>query len=158
MQVVVFDPQGAGRLTAWNGAVTLSGRLAVMVRSGVTLPSGSTFEIIHAAGGVSGAFTAFDVPRIGGEPAFEIVYGTHTVTVVAVMDYRCREDFSGDLDVDLEDLALLRACTAGPHVPYAPDCARCDLNRDGFVDQQDFGIFQRCFGGAGVIVDPGCAG
>jgi hypothetical protein len=142
----------------WNGAATLGGRLVVTVRPGVIPPVNSTCEIVFASGGVNGRFAAHELPTIGGQPVFDVVYGTNTVTLVTRIEYRCRADLSGDLDVDAKDLGMLNECMVGPMVPCAEGCENRDLNGDGFVDQQDFGLFQRCFGGEGVIADPGCGG
>ena len=80
-------------------------------------------------------------------------------------------DFNQDCFVDVQDLAIFKACVTGPLVPYDPQNlpAGCiltpdgtghiaaDFNHDGDVDQSDFAIFQRCYSGAGVPADPNCA-
>ena len=65
-------------------------------------------------------------------------------------------DFDRDLDVDLDDLALLHDCRSGPLVTRRPECEAEDLDGDGDVDQSDFGLFQRCYSGQRVPADPSC--
>lgn len=80
-------------------------------------------------------------------------------------------DLDGDSDVDLDDFAILQACTTGAKVPYDPQnlppgcnltpdaegIIAADFNRDGSVDQQDFAVLQRCYSGENVPADPSCA-
>lgn len=65
-------------------------------------------------------------------------------------------DFDHDLDVDLDDFALLRDCISGPLVPYDPGCQPQDLDTDNDVDQSDFGLFQRCYSGSVELADTAC--
>lgn len=65
-------------------------------------------------------------------------------------------DFDGDVDVD--DLAALEACAAGPAIGPPPGgCEEFDFDDDGDVDQSDFGVFQRCWSGPNLPADPACA-
>lgn len=66
-------------------------------------------------------------------------------------------DFDCDLDVDLDDLAVLESCRTAPGIALSDaDCWQADLDGDSDVDQADFAIYQKCYSGQNVTGQVDC--
>jgi hypothetical protein len=123
-------------------------------------------------GEVAGATTAtltissVDASRVGEYRCAVTTLGGGAVSEPAVLSLKPTgpSDLDGDCDVDLDDLAILAACTTGPGHAGSPPAgcssasfAAADFDGDGDVDQVDFGRFQRCYSGPDGEIESFCA-
>jgi hypothetical protein len=69
-----------------------------------------------------------------------------------------RFDLDGDGDVDPADMAVLKGCLSGAHVPVqaTPPCPKADLDGDGDADLADVALLQLCLTGEDTPPAPGC--
>lgn len=67
-------------------------------------------------------------------------------------------DFTGDGDVDQDDLSIFESCASGPGIPHpgSPICQKADADNDGDVDQEDFAVIQCCYSGQDIPANPNC--
>ncbi|HEX6961073.1 MAG TPA: autotransporter-associated beta strand repeat-containing protein, partial [Lacipirellula sp.] len=134
-----------------NGSATLSGTLSVSLLDGFTPAPGSTYEILSAAGGVTGTFEniVWD-----GLTEWEVQYGANTATLVAVGGGPAfTADFDEDGDVDSDDLARWTGdfgTTAGALHTEG------DADADADVDGADLLAWQRQLG-SGLPATPAAA-
>jgi len=128
-----------------SGVATLGGALDVSLLSGFMPAIGDLFEIIAAAGGVTGQFatTAAELPAMAGGKRWLIDYQPTSVVLEVLPPFDA--DFDEDGDVDGADLAEWRAGfgTSGTAIHMDGD-ADGDLDVDG----SDFLTWQRQLGSA----------
>ncbi len=130
-----------------SGIANLGGMLDVSLidpGTGLFAPAlGDSFDILTAAGGVSGKFAGLNFPALGGGLGWGVTYGPNTVSV-RVLTVALSPDFDFDGDVDGADLAVWEASYAAG----AGADANGDFNSDGF----DFLAWQRQLTGPGPPV------
>jgi autotransporter-associated beta strand protein len=121
---------------AIDGIATLSGSLAIHLLNGYVPAAGTSLEVLTATGGVTGSFAP---PSPSNGVAWDIVYGTDDVTLVA----RFAADFNNDGDVDVVDL---NAWKTNAGLATGATRSQGDADGDGDVDGSDFLTWQRSVG------------
>jgi T5SS/PEP-CTERM-associated repeat protein/autotransporter-associated beta strand protein len=66
---------------AVTGAANLDGTLDVSLINGFVPASGNSFEVLHANGGITGAFSQVSLPPLGAGLAWNVVYSNVSVTL-----------------------------------------------------------------------------
>ncbi|MBP7951476.1 MAG: hypothetical protein KA004_17680 [Verrucomicrobiales bacterium] len=67
-----------------QGTISLAGKLKVIALPGLNVPAGSTFDVI-TSGGMTGAFTALDLPLNGsGQPQFSVAQVGNAIRLTAL--------------------------------------------------------------------------
>jgi hypothetical protein len=130
-----------------TGAATLGGNLDITLTGGFAPAYGSTFEMINAEGGVTGAFTT--ITWTGARP-WRAEYDGGAVTLFT----QFAGDFDEDGDVDGTDFGIWNSnfgMTSGATHKQG------DANGDHDVDAEDFVLWQRGVGGHFPIAPAGTA-
>ncbi len=126
-----------------QGAVDLEGDLSVSLADVAGTPFapgfGDSFEILTAAGGVSGAFADVALPQLAEGLDWFVDYSPNSVT----LDVMASSDFNRDGSVDLLDLTLWEAGAGAQADAVKLDG---DANNDGAVDGNDYLLWQRQLG------------
>jgi hypothetical protein len=124
--------------------VELAGTLDINLTAGFVPVLGQSLDIIAAAGGVIGAFTAVNQPA-GMPPGllFDVVYSPTMVQLVAVMAPIYSADFDRDGDVDRDDLTQWQGDFGINAVS--------DADGDGDSDGHDFLTWQRQAGSVPTV-------
>jgi hypothetical protein len=104
--------------------------------NGYVPAAGTSLEVLTATGGVTGSFAP---PSPSNGVAWDIVYGTDDVTLVA----RFAADFNNDGDVDVVDL---NAWKTNAGLATGATRSQGDADGDGDVDGSDFLTWQRSVG------------
>jgi hypothetical protein len=86
------------------GTISLGGTLDVDLISGFMPGLGDSFEILTAAGGISGTFDTELLPTLTGNLVLDVVYGANSVSLVAVLP----GDYNFDGSVDAADYVVWR--------------------------------------------------
>jgi hypothetical protein len=123
------------------GQATLNGMLNVTLASGFTPAAGDSFQLLTAAGGVSGSFSSTTLPTLGGGLAWDLDYNSDDVTLRVVAGLAA--DFNGDGSVNSADLSAWKA-NFGKATGAIK--AEGDADGDGDVDGTDFLAWQRQVG------------
>lgn len=125
-----------------TGSVLLAGStLRVSLIDEFQPVGGESFTLIDAAGGVSGAFGAEDLPILPGDLSWEVAYGQTTVTL-SVVGGSCQADWNGDGSVNTQDfLAYLNDWNTQRGMDCSGGGCSADLNGDDVVNTQDFLAF-----------------
>ena len=150
-----FDVQLASTASfdklAIAGHATLSGELKVELFNGFTPALGNSFQILSAAGGVSGRFTSFDFPTIlssGHSDGWIVVYSGNNVLLRYVTIPT--GDYNRDGVVDAADYTIWRD-SLGSTTNLA-----ADGDGNGIVDTNDYTVWKSNFGahvGSGASSD-----
>ena len=152
---VIFEPTAslhielggtlAGQFDALNlsGDLTLDGELVVsLIDSGGTgtfAPAeGNAFEIISAAGGITGTFGSLSLPALSGGLLIGVSYSSNAVTLEVV---GLPGDYNNDGNVDAADYVVWRK-TFGQTGAFLP----ADGDGSGTVDQADYAMWRANFG------------
>lgn len=124
------------------GSVQLEGGLDVSLLhdDGVEFSPdfGDIFEILTAAGGITGEFAEVSLPQLTDGLEWFVDYSTSAVT----LDVLASADFNRDGAVDAMDLELWEA---GAGITAGADKHDGDATNDGIVDGRDYLIWQRQF-------------
>jgi T5SS/PEP-CTERM-associated repeat protein len=117
-------------------SAAISGDLDVTLLDGYRPTIGSSFQILSAAGGLSGTFDAESLPALAGGASWSVQYGAAAVTleVGGVLG-----DFNHDGRVDAADYTVWRD-QAGTNALAS------DASGNGSVDQADYNIWKANFG------------
>jgi T5SS/PEP-CTERM-associated repeat protein len=116
------------------GAASLSGDLNVSLLNGFAPISGQSFNILSAAGGISGTFDATTFPALAGGLYFNLAYNPTAVTlsVAGILG-----DYNQSGNVDAADYVLWRKSLSQLGPPLA-----ADGNNNGTIDPADFTIWR----------------
>jgi hypothetical protein len=133
-----------------TGVTTLDGTLDVTLLGGFTPSSGDTFDIITAAGGISGRFASKLLPALNGGLFLDVEYAATTVSLVAA---GVLGDYNVNGVVDAADYVVWRE-TLG----QSASVLAADGNGNGTIDAGDYDEWKAHFGqsagsGAGSIAD-----
>ncbi|MCA9240875.1 MAG: hypothetical protein KDA37_11780 [Planctomycetales bacterium] len=120
------------------GEAALGGALDVSLFPSYPPTPGDTFEILTADGGVTGAFTALDLPDLG-LLALHVYYEPTAVILAAVP--RLSGDYNVDGVVDAADYSVWRDSLGEVGIGLV-----ADGNRDGWVSQIDYQIWRSHYG------------
>ncbi|GMU84055.1 MAG: hypothetical protein AMXMBFR47_39250 [Planctomycetota bacterium] len=121
-----------------NATVNLDGVLLVGLVNAYTPPSGSEFQII-SCGSLNGEFSDIIAPALGGDSRWRVRYEANRATLVVT----CRFDIDADLQVGLQDLAILLSNFG---VQSGANERDGDIDSDGDVDLQDLAELLSRFG------------
>jgi len=136
---------GDGALVEVGGQAQLAGNLQVSLPGGYAPQLGDSFQVVAAAGGVSGSFASAALPALGSGLAWDVGYSSTSVTLTIVEG--AGADFNGDGMVDGADYAIFKG---GFGTVAAAARADGDANGDGNVDGSDFLTWQQQAGGPGA--------
>jgi hypothetical protein len=98
------------------GTATLDGTLSVSLLSGFMPSDGDVFDILTAAGGITGTFATEILPALSGNLFWNVVYGTHSVAL-EVAAPGLAGDFNSDGSVDAADYVVWRNGLGTTHTP-----------------------------------------
>ena len=132
----VASATGASALTV-EGEAFLNGALGVTAGDLSGVSAGDEFDLITAAGGLTGVFATEALPTIGGGLEFGVVYEPNRVALVVE---GVAGDYNGDGTVDAADYTVWRD-TFDSTTNLAADG---DL--DGVVDADDYDVWVSNFG------------
>jgi hypothetical protein len=93
--------------TLAGGAAQLGGTLGVSLLNGFMPQAGDMFDILTAAGGVSGTFATTILPALAGDLFWNINYGPNSVELTVAAPILAG-DFNGDGVVDAADYVVWR--------------------------------------------------
>lgn len=105
---------------------------------------GHSFSILTAAGGISGGFTAADLPMLAAGRMWQVRYTTTTANLVVTL----AGDYNDNGVVDAADYTIWRNLFGATRDP------RADGDTNGVVDMNDYSIWKANFGavaGAGAV-------
>ena len=92
---------------AVTGAATLDGTLDVSLINGFVPASGNSFEVLHANGGIFGAFKQVSLPTLGAGLAWNVVYSNFAV-MLQVNASIVAGDYNDNGIVDAADYTIWR--------------------------------------------------
>jgi T5SS/PEP-CTERM-associated repeat protein len=125
-----------------TGHATLAGELDVSNFNGFLPTAGQTFDLLTAAGGVSGHFTSFDLPSLltGGHGPFWTILYTNTDVILKLVN-TTTGDYNHNGVVDAADYTVWRDSLGktGINLP-------ADGDGDNAVTPADFTIWKNNFG------------
>ena len=142
-----------------GGLASLAGNLEVNLASGFAPQLGDSFQVVSAAGGVSGMFAAEALLTLAGGLTWEVDYSATAVTLNVIQGLALA-DFNGDGFVNSAYFALFKG---GFDTVGTADRGDGDSDGDNDVDGADFLAWQQQFGAgppataaAGVVPEPAC--
>jgi T5SS/PEP-CTERM-associated repeat protein len=160
LQLNVFEDQEEPAQVQSAGEAELGGALAVTLAPGYTPGLGDSFEVLTAAGGVSGTFASAALPTLAGGLFWDLDYEPNNVTL-SVID-GLAADFDSNGVVNAADLALWKTGFGTATGAMKTDG---DADKDGDTDGADFLIWQRQLGSsllatatAAVVPEPATFG
>lgn len=103
---------------------------------------GDRFEILTAAGGITGNIQLGDMPELDDALAWKLSSNSHTLSLSVGLP----GDFNGDNQVNLADYVVWRNSLGSYGNFLAADEAGASGMPDGFVDQQDYDLWKANFG------------
>lgn len=158
LQLGSEETQEDGAQVEVGGLATLAGNLQVNLASGFAPQLGDSFQVVSAAGGVSGTFAQQALPTLGGGLAWDVDYSATAVTLNVVAG--ATADFNGDGFVNSADFAIFKG---GFGTVGTADQGDGDTDGDNDVDGSDFLAWQQQFGAvpdaapaAGAVPEPAC--
>jgi hypothetical protein len=120
------------------GNVSLGGTLNVLLIDGFTPAAGQSFNIMSAAGGITGAFDSTNLPTLAGGLSLGITYTPNAInlSVIGILG-----DYNHNGTVDAGDYVVWRKSLgqSGPALA-------ADSNADGVVDSNDYNFWRTHFG------------
>ena len=117
------------------GTASLSGALSATLINGFVPSPGQSFQILSAAGGISGGFDAIDLPALAGGLYFDLGYTANTITLsVAGM----LGDYNRSGDIDAADYVVWRKTMSQSGAALA-----ADGNNNGVIDGADFAVWRQ---------------
>jgi hypothetical protein len=119
-----------------SGSATLGGALNVSLLSGFTPSAGNTFQIITAAGGISGAFSSATLPALS-QLMWQLDYQSNSVSLVVAIS----GDYNHNGVVDAADYVVWRKLQGQSGIGLA-----ADGNGNGAIDIGDYDIWRAHFG------------
>jgi T5SS/PEP-CTERM-associated repeat protein len=127
---------------AISGHATLDGALDVSLFNGFTPSVGQTFDLLTAAGGISGRFASVAVPSLlsGGHGPFWYIVYTNTDVLLKLVN-TTTGDYNHDGVVDAADYAVWRATLGQTGIGLA-----ADGDGDHMITQADYNIWKTNFG------------
>jgi hypothetical protein len=132
-----------------TGAAVLDGQLELVLFDGYVPALGQLFNILSAAGGVTGAFDELlQPPGMPADLAFDVSYSATIVQLEVVSIPTFSADFDNDGDVDADDLTQWQG-DYGLH-------GDGDADGDGDSDGTDLLAWQQQLG-SGLAISPGTA-
>ncbi len=142
------------------GTATLSGNLQVNLANGFAPKLGDSFQVVTAAGGLSGTFADEALPVLANGLIWAVDYSAQSLTLSVVPGFSA--DFNNDGSVDAGDLAIFQA---GFGTNTGADASDGDADGDGDVDGRDFLTWQQQHGAdpaaspaASAVPEPACGG
>ncbi len=132
------------------GNVSLSGTLNVSLIGGFVPSAGQTFNIMSAAGGITGKFDAMNLPALASGLSLGVTYTTNAinVSVVGILG-----DYNHDGTIDSGDYVVWRN-TLG----QSGSALAADSNSDGVVNSNDYNFWRTHYGQTvGTFVGNGAA-
>jgi len=135
-----------GRLEV-AGNAALAGALNVQLSGGFAPQLGDSYQVLTAAGGITGVFGLETLPSLDPGLAWDVNYSSNSVTLSVVSGGDLAADFDNDGDVDGADL---NAWKGGFGTAGSASKANGDSDGDLDVDGADFLTWQRQLGGGGV--------
>jgi hypothetical protein len=119
---------------------SIDGELQVSLLNGYRPAIGTSFQIVSAAGGLSGTFASEALPQLAGGASWDLEYGAGSVTleVGGVLG-----DFNYDGRVDSADYTVWRS-------QLGSNALAADASGNGSVDQADYNIWKANFGQVAV--------
>jgi T5SS/PEP-CTERM-associated repeat protein len=127
---------------AISGHATLDGALDVSLSNSFTPSVGQSFDLLTAAGGISGRFASVAVPSLlsgGHGPFWSIVY-TNTDVLLKLVN-TTTGDYNHDGVVDAADYAIWRATLGQTGIGLA-----ADGDGDHTITQADYNVWKSNFG------------
>ena len=137
--LLAFDALDATGAVAIAPGATLA--VALAANSSYVPAEGDKFEIVSAAGGVTGAFDAIELPSIAGL-GWQLV-STPTSLVLQLVA-SSSADFNLDGAVDGADFLAWQRGVGVANTAFADG----DANRDGIIDAADLAVWAEQFGSA----------
>jgi T5SS/PEP-CTERM-associated repeat protein len=119
-----------------SGTAALGGALNVSLLSGFTPSAGNTFEIITAAGGITGTFASAAFPVLSGL-MWQLDYQPNAVSLVVAV----AGDYNHNGIVDAADYIIWRRMLGQTGTGLA-----ADGNGNGQIDSGDFDVWRAHFG------------
>ncbi|HEX2476094.1 MAG TPA: dockerin type I domain-containing protein, partial [Lacipirellulaceae bacterium] len=121
-----------------SGVATLGGTLDVSLLDGFTPTAGDAFQILTAAGGVSGAFATELLPALGGGLFLDVLYSANAVSLSVA---GVAGDYNRNGTVDAADYVLWRKTLGQMGVGLT-----ADGNDNGSIDASDYDVWRANFG------------
>ena len=121
------------------GSASLAGALNVVLLDDFMPAANDAFEIITAAGGVSGTFTSETLPVLAADLEWDVIYGSNNVTL-QVLSTVLLGDYNHNGRVDAADYTVWRD-TLGSISDLA-----ADGNNNGSIDDGDYTVWKSNFG------------
>jgi hypothetical protein len=128
---------------AVTGAANLDGTLDVSLINGFVPSSGNSFEVLHANGGITGAFSQVSLPPLGAGLAWNVVYSNVSVTL-QVNASIVPGDYNHNGIVDTADYTIWRD-TLGSTTDLRANGDDTGASA-GKIDQADYAIWKSNFG------------
>ncbi len=116
----------------------LDGLLDVQAMVGFDEAIGTLFELVSATEGITGGFSAANLPNLDSGLALQLIYGANTISVEVVL----AGDFNKDGSVDAADYTLWRDALGS----VVPTGSGYDLSGNGIIDSEDYNIWVANFG------------
>jgi T5SS/PEP-CTERM-associated repeat protein/autotransporter-associated beta strand protein len=128
---------------AITGAANLDGTLDVSLINSFVPASGNSFELLHANGGIVGAFKQVSLPTLGAGLAWNVVYSNFAV-ILQVNASIIAGDYNGDGIVDAADYTVWRD-TLGSTTDLRANGDNTGASA-GKIDQADYTFWKTNFG------------
>lgn len=128
VEIEGFAVEDADRIDT-TGAADLAGAVEVVLLNGFEPTIGTVWEIVEAAGGVTGGFSS-----VVGAPGFEVETSGDTVLLIYVGVTDCVADYNGDGLLNFFDVQAFLA-------DFNDDLPSADLTDDGHWDFFDVAMF-----------------
>ncbi|MEZ6073243.1 MAG: PEP-CTERM sorting domain-containing protein [Pirellulales bacterium] len=143
-----------------DGTAMLDGELHVVLFGGFVPSPGDTFEVLTAAGGISGMFANVVYPDLGFLLDWQLMYNANDVSL-QVVSAGLAGDANNDGHIDGLDY-LVWAGAYGTHPGPDGDPSDGDYNDDGWIDGLDYLLWAGNYGqgplDATAVPEPGALG
>lgn len=142
---VSFTLTGTNPLTDFDrltltGLAQVDGALTIAMPGGFAPALGSTFQILSAASGVSGAFDSYSIPVFDLTRSLAVKYNATNVTLQVIAGFW--GDYNGNGEVDAADYTTYRD-SLGQAVPAFTGA---DGSGNGIIDSADYDVWVANFG------------